>query len=232
LKRIFDASHQKGVLIDNETALEFFNIEINKRRIFFSEKMLQDFLLLGETHLPNYLNQRREFFNKQLKSKVFTEKSFQNLNIRNVPVNGIIDKIILNKEDDGEHIRVVDYKTGASKSERFASFARSKRGGSYFRQLLFYKLLVENSGNFRQKVKYAEIDFLSPDEKNIFPSKTISLHESDVEQMEKIVADTYENILNNKFSEACKKPTCKWCNFVKSQQAGDPLEEDETVSED
>jgi DNA helicase-2/ATP-dependent DNA helicase PcrA len=217
LKRIFELSVQKNELIGKEDALEIFKNEIDKRKIFFSEKTYNDLLFTAEVQLPEYLEQRKETFSKQLKSKVWTEKSFYNIRIRNVPVNGIIDKICFGKDADNDFLRIVDYKTGILKPDRFASFAKSKKGGAYFRQLLFYKLLVENSGTTDKKVKFAEIDFISPDDNNIFPSKTITLYEADCEKMEEIISEAYKNILNNNFSEACMKSTCKWCNFVKSQ---------------
>jgi RecB family exonuclease len=68
-------------------------------------------------------------------------------------LKGLIDRLDL-QHVDGAKVTVIDYKTGRPKTERDV---READGGSLFRQLAFYRLLIERSP---QMVGYEPVAFI------------------------------------------------------------------------
>lgn len=231
LKRIFDkAEKSPNKRIPPITELqEAFKQEMLKRRIQFSDKAYEDALSLGHQHLPHYYAQRIKLFNEQVAGGVWTEKPFRNVQYKGVPLTGIIDKVTFAKSPIGDrYLHVVDYKTGRLDNKRFKEpHTRNLLGGNYYRQLVFYKILLDASGIAPHPVKTAEIDYLTPNEQEIFPSKKMEIRPENVEHVGELIVKTYQNILDHKFSEGCNKVYCKWCNFVKKQKMPESFRDEE-----
>jgi DNA helicase-2/ATP-dependent DNA helicase PcrA len=231
LKRIFDkaANSASGRIPPVTELIEAFKQEMLNRRIQFSERAFDDAMDLGQEQLPLYYAQRIKLFNEQIKSGVWTEKPFGSVAYKSVPLTGIIDKVCFAKSQYGEpFIHVVDYKTGMLDNKRFAPATnRNLNGGNYYRQLVFYKILIESSGLTPLPIKSAEIDYLSPNEQDIFPCKSMEIKDKDVDIVGDLIVKTYNNIKAHNFSEGCNKRYCKWCNFVKKQQMPDSFRDEE-----
>ncbi len=231
LKRIFDQAEQtERKRIPPATELqEAFRQEMAIRRIQFNGQAFQDALNLGLEQLLRYYAQRIKLFNQQVKSGAWTEKPFRNVAYQGVPLTGIIDKVLFMKKGSSRYIHVVDYKTGRLETSRFVRpHTRNKKGGNYYRQLVFYKILLENSGLVSHKVRTAEIDYLSPNESDLFPSKTMEISTKDVELVGEMIVTTYKAIKAHKFGRGCNKKHCKWCNFVKKKQMPESFRNEET----
>jgi DNA helicase-2/ATP-dependent DNA helicase PcrA len=231
LKRIFDqaeASERKRIPPVTELT-EAFRQEMIMRRIQFNGKAFQDAIDLGLQQLPRYYAQRIKQFNEQIKGGVWTEKPFRNVEYKGVPLTGIIDKVVFVKDRGSRYIHVVDYKTGRLESSRFTRpHSRNLKGGNYYRQLVFYKILLENSGLVDRKVRSAEIDYLSPNETDLFPFKKMEISKKDVDLVGEMVTETYKAIKEHKFGQGCNKKYCKWCNFVKKKQMPESFRNEET----
>jgi DNA helicase-2/ATP-dependent DNA helicase PcrA len=81
-----------------------------------------------------------------------------------VPLRGKLDKL----EFDGRSVNVVDYKTGDPDKAKFKLQSPSDKdpvGGDYWRQAVFYKILVENYEKKGWRVVSTEFDFIEPDKK-------------------------------------------------------------------
>lgn len=172
---------------------------------------------LAQTQLRNYYQQRAEDWQQQIRRQtVWTERHFKQLVIEGVPVTGIVDKLVLHKENDVQFWNVIDYKTGKLQADRLAPPSPSNpNGGTYWRQLIFYKLLVESSGITLHPVRQAQIDYLTPNGNGVFEQKAIEISREDVEQFKAILKNTYRSIQQHEFTQGCGKRSCKWCNFVK-----------------
>ncbi len=212
-----------------EVFLDAFKDEMFKRSIQFSARAYDDALVFGMAQLPIYYEQRYIPFGGQLAEGVWTEKPFRTVAYKGVPLTGIIDKIcFVGKDSPMEQLHVVDYKTGKMEEKRFSPInSRNAKGGTYYRQLVFYKILIENSGLSNLQVKSAEIDYLSPDESSIFPNKKMYISDQDVVAVGNLIVETYDNIKEQRFSEGCNKTYCKWCNFVKNQLSPDSFRDEE-----
>ena len=118
-------------------------------------------------------------------------------------LSGKIDRII----DLGMgQCKVLDYKTGKpliswEESEPY----KKKKAANYERQLLYYKLLVENSRDFAGKLKVTKglLDFIEPK-----AGKVVSLEKEintiDVERLSKLIGIVYKRIMDLDFPDVSK----------------------------
>jgi DNA helicase-2/ATP-dependent DNA helicase PcrA len=189
-----------------------------------------------QQQMPAYYAQRSALMQNQVAdSTVQTERMFKLIEIEGVPISGVIDKMLLRKENGQTFWAITDYKTGKLQNERLqAPNEQNPLGGIYWRQLVFYKILVEQANFSPHGVKYAEIDYLSPNNKGVFEQKTITLNAQAVDFMKGLIKKTYQSIINHDFSQACRKPSCKWCAFVERVKPPDSFNNEiaETLDED
>ena len=149
--------------------------------------------------------------------KIITEKAIWNATCENVPIRGIVDKIELNTTSNS--IKIVDYKYSRYTKKKFSVAKKDTQiGGSYWRQLYFYKLLLDGSGLYTQRVENAAIDFLQTDSKGSFKQQEIVFEPEGLERMKSIVKDSYLAIKNQAFDKGCGKDSCNWCSFVKNNE--------------
>lgn len=219
----------KNVLPDILFVLDTFVVEMKKQRYHISQQAYKECLELGNRHLPMYYASRKASWSKTLQeATILTEKSLKNVEWQGIPMTGVVDKLLFLPSEYGLKLHVVDYKTGKLKEQRLQSPTEANPyGGTYWRQLIFYKILIDNSNIATNKVSSAEIDYLTPNEDNIFPSKTIYIENQEVLTVERIIKEVYTSILKHDFAEGCGKPTCKWCSFAKRNLTPDSFADEE-----
>lgn len=174
--------------------LEVFYLDFKKKWILESKEFLfskfeyylskaflspSDFEWLKEKWLlalEDYYN-RISWENREILS---LEHNFASENIvfSWVPITWKVDKIILNKTSD---LTLIDYKTWKYKSSNALKWLTSTWDANYFRQLLFYKILCENSKAFwKYKVWTLWIDFVADkDWKNLLLELNVTQDEID-----------------------------------------------------
>lgn len=218
LNRIFNFAIHKNEnqLPDIDFLLDIFNYEIKNQRVFLSNQVYKERLEMGQRHLPLYYKARKNAWNELLQeATVLTEKPLKNVEFKGVPMTGTIDKMLFLPHTHGKKVHVVDYKTGKLQDRRlYKPTPSNPYGGIYWRQLIFYKILLESSSLTSYKVRSAEIDYLSPNEEGIFPNKELIFNTKEVNMVKKMIEQTYQKITQHEFSEGCGEPTCKWCNFA------------------
>lgn len=218
LNRIFNFAIRKNdnQLPNIDTLLDYFSFEMKNQRIFLTNRTYKERLELGKRHLPLYYKARKDAWNNLLqKSTVLTEKSLRNVEFKGVPLTGTIDKLLYLPHTTGKKVHVVDYKTGKLQERRlYPPTKNNPYGGIYWRQLIFYKILIENSNLTSYKVRSAEIDYLTPNELGDFPSKSLNFELKEVNMVKKMVQQVYQNIMNHNFANGCGEEHCKWCNFA------------------
>lgn len=157
------------------------------------------------------------------KGKVFVESwvrapfsyNYQNKKME-IPLHGKLDATI----DEGDKISVYDYKTreamsvNAIKGET-VSASRQNRG-DYFRQLVFYKILLDESRRFKNKIVEPALVFVKPDKKGRCPIISLPIGKED----EKKVLTEIENLLDSVWSgklltQTCDDKDCEYCGFRK-----------------
>jgi len=125
----------------------------------------------------------------------------------------LIDKL----EFFGRDVNVVDYKTGSyenAKKKMDGPTEKDPNGGDYWRQAVFYKILIDNYKVNDWNVISTEFDFVEP-VKEVYTKSKIMILPQDVAFVTKQIETVYGKIMNQEFNTGCGKKDCSWCNFVK-----------------
>ena len=136
-----------------------------------------------------------------------------------VPIKGNLDKI----EFDGKNVTIIDYKTGKPKNSIEGSknkFIRptndQPNGGDYWRQAVFYKLLIDNDPTNDWEVVGAQFDFVEPISEGEYHREKVFITPDDVATVTEQVKTVYQKIQAHDFNTGCGKKECDWCHFVRS----------------
>ncbi len=165
----------------------------------------------GHEVLSNYYDKYLQSFNKI----VAIERNIRNVLVKDVPLKGKLDKL----EFDGKAVNVVDYKTGdpdKALPKLKGPSDKDPNGGDYWRQAVFYKILVDNYEQKDWKVVSTEFDFIEPDKKKNYRKEKVVITPADITTVTQQIVDTWEKIQNRDFYTGCGKEDCHWCNFVKT----------------
>jgi DNA helicase-2/ATP-dependent DNA helicase PcrA len=206
-----------------ETVVDDFISYMYRHRESFTKEEFERRMEYGKEVLEQYYTKRINGFNKI----VSVERNIRNVMVDGVPLKGKIDKM----EFDGHFVNVVDYKTGnpdnASKKLKNPTID-PPNGGDYWRQAVFYKLLIDNSEQGKYQVRSTEFDFSEPNAKKEIKSQKVEITKEDTDLVREQMVGVWEKIQNREFYKGCGKEDCHWCNFVKTNK----LEVTETEEED
>lgn len=193
-----------------EELLDDFNWHMKNNREAFTPEAFRRKTEYGEKILPAYYDYYIDKWNKI----IIAEKAIRNVTVQNVPINGKLDKL----EFDGKLVNVVDYKTGRYENARKKLVRPNEKepnGGDYWRQAVFYKILLDNDRTNDWKVVSTEFDFVEPvnDE---YKTEMVAINDEDITTVTQQIITTWQKIQNREFKTGCGKPDCEWCNFVKN----------------
>ncbi|MFY8128318.1 MAG: 3'-5' exonuclease, partial [Chitinophagaceae bacterium] len=199
------------------------------------QQFINDFLWYMQRHRENFTKEQYDrrieygieilanYYEKYIHqfAKIITpERRINNVVYNGVPLKGMIDKI----EFDGYNVNVVDYKTGSyekakkEKKEFDAPNDKNILGGNYWRQAVFYKILIDNYPTKSWKVISSEFDFVEPDDKKEYHKEKIIINPNDLDFVGKQITTVYQKIKNKEFYTGCGKENCRYCNFVKNNE--------------
>jgi len=118
---------------------------------------------------------------------------------------------------EGDHVRVIDYKTGKPKTRNDIEGNTSSSDGNYKRQLVFYKLLLDKEG--KRDMKDGVIQFIEPDDRGKMHREEFEIAPGEVKVIEKLVMDVAREILDLSFwNKGCHEPDCKYCELRKGMK--------------
>lgn len=195
--------------------------EMNANRESFTTANFDRRLYYGKDILTRYYqNYSNQILNEE---NVETELSFNNCEIDGVPIRGQIDKLTIN---EGK-VHVVDFKTGQHKYGKLKVSApislldnpsesnfEKRYGGDYWRQILFYKALIESDKSKSLEVISGEIDFIEPVDGE-YKKHKVAFNDEDYLFVRNQVKETYQRIQNLEFNKGCDDEQCFWCAFDK-----------------
>jgi len=193
---------------------EFFTKGMHIYRSHFNDEEYERLIHFGEKILTDYHADQLEKWFKVENFK--TEHKISNVEYQNVPIKGVIDKVEILKEQ----INVVDYKTGNpdnAKKKMYPPKKEDDNGGDYWRQIVFYKMLVDNDPKTSWVVQSGEINLIEPDKKNAFQQFKLVISQKDMDIVGEQLTRTYKSIKNHEFRVGCSDKDCVWCNFVKDR---------------
>lgn len=196
--------------------LSDFTWYLNRNRENFTAESYERALLYGEKILPPYYEKNIAQWNKV----VSVERNIRNVVVNGVPLKGKLDKL----EFSGRDVNVVDYKTGKYKNAKsklkaaniHAEKEADNLGGDYWRQAVFYKILVDNDPSNNWHVISTQFDFIEPDEEGAYHRDKIVISPDDIDIVKNQITESWQKIQNGEFKKGCGKPDCSYCNFVKN----------------
>lgn len=197
-----------------------FEWYMHRHRESFTKEQFDRRLEYGREVLSNYYDEYINSFNKI----VAIERNIRNVVINGVPIKGKLDKL----EFDGKSVNVVDYKTGDPDKgipKIKGPSDKEPNGGDYWRQGVFYKILVDNYEQKDWKVVSTEFDFIEPGKKKNYRKQKLVISPSDIETVNNQITSVWGKIQDREFYIGCGKEDCHWCNFVKSNKLSVALHE-------
>ncbi len=157
----------------------------------------------------------RSHFN--VTGEVFTEHSVKTIfegvydgQPIHIPIHGKLDAII----DNQNEILVFDYKTKQAMSVAAIKGETKNDDGNYFRQLVFYKMLLSQDPKWREKRITPALVFISPDSKGRCPTITLPITDSDISKIKEEIQSLIDSVWNGKIGNVkCNDNKCEWCGL-------------------
>jgi DNA helicase-2/ATP-dependent DNA helicase PcrA len=209
----------KNVFPLKEEFISDFNWFMHRHRESFTKEQFNRKLEYGEEVLTNYYQNYIHSFNKI----VALERNIKGVVVNGVPLKGKLDKL----EFNGKEVNVVDYKTGdvdKAKDKLKPPQEKIPNGGDYWRQAVFYKILLDNSNRDWIAVS-SEFDFIEPDKKKNYRKEKIYITLEDITTVKQQIKASWDKIQAHDFYTGCGKPDCHWCEFVKTNNMAVALHE-------
>lgn len=192
---------------------------LDRHRESFTKEQFARRKEYGQEILANYYDKYIHSFSKI----VAIERRIKTV-YKEVPIKGALDKL----EFDGKSVNVVDYKSGDPDKaipKIKGPSDKDPNGGDYWRQAVFYKILVDNYEQKDWKVVSTEFDFIEPDKKKNYRKEKLIITPADITTVSQQIVTTWEKIQNRDFYTGCGKEDCHWCSFVKTNNLAIALHE-------
>lgn len=204
---------QQDVFPEKEIFIEDFIWYMRRHRESFTKEQFDRRMEYGKDILANYYDQYILLWNKF----VVVERNIRNVVVNGVPLKGKLDKL----EFDGKMVNVVDYKTGDpdnAMKKLNPPDDKSPNGGDYWRQAVFYKILVDGYESRDWKVVSSEFDFIEPDKKKQYRKAKVVITDADITTVSQQIRTVWDKIQEHDFYTGCGDSDCHWCNFVKTNE--------------
>jgi len=205
-----------------------FIYHLQSEREIFTQESLARFLELGQDVMAKYYD--HYYADAPKGDFILTEYPLTKVVLNGIPLKGFTDKI----QFWGNDIVITDFKTGSVEKARdrgeFSKPGENKEiryGGNYWRQAVFYKILVDNLPGKNWKVLYTQFDFVEPGKNNEFVIERLNITNEDIQQVTQQIQKVWQKIQQHDFYTGCGKPQCEWCNFVRDNKLYLRLEEEE-----
>lgn len=163
--------------------------------------------LLGNA--PVVAKELENHFENIAKTEFWVEKPFRyQFDKEKIEINlhGRLDAII----EDNNEINVFDYKTKKSMSINAIMGETKNENGDYFRQLIFYKILLEN----KNKKINPYLVFVVPDIKNKCPIIYLETTKEDENKLIQNIESLLKSVWSEKLLDRkCNSKNCQFCNI-------------------
>jgi len=204
-----------------EVLIQHFKTGMKKYHSHFTQKEKELSLQRGDKLLNEYYEQYHSTWSLPRKYELeFDIKTEYN----GVPISGKLDQVSI--FDD--HLQVIDYKTGRYDSAKLKGpVGDEDLGGDYWRQIVFYKLLLFGDNRLNKPMRKGVMDFVEAQKDGRFQKREFEVEDFEIEIVGQQLKETYQKIKNHEFTEGCGEENCKWCNFVNENMKIDSLTTEE-----
>ncbi|MEN9598370.1 MAG: hypothetical protein RL596_681 [Bacteroidota bacterium] len=213
LDKFFKQMRVTNEFPDKPFMIKEFNWHIDRHRENFTKEQFKRRMEYGQEILSNYYDKYIGHWNKI----VSIEQTIRGVTVDGIPIKGKLDKL----EFDGKQVNVVDYKTGdpdKAKDKLKEPNDKEPNGGDYWRQAVFYKILVDHYEQKEWKAVSAEFDFIEPDKNKTYRKEKILITEASIQTVTEQIKTVWQKIQQRDFYTGCGKIDCKWCGFVKTNE--------------
>lgn len=205
---------------------EYFVQGMDKYRSHFTPKEFENYLKNGQNQLKAYYDTYQKEWLTPLDYKV--EHNIPLTEYQNVPISGKLDRVNIYSQ----HISVTDYKTGTYHSYKVQPpNDRNPEGGDYWRQIMFYRLLIDGDKKHNWNMREGTIDFVEM-QNDKFIQKSFAITHEYLDIVGSQLVNSYQQIKAHVFTPGCGEEDCKWCNFVARNMPVSSLISDEEIDID
>lgn len=211
-------SSSKQVFPESNELVKYFEINMFRNREAFTDKQFKNKLDQGRLILPAYYDHYVNTWNKV----VVTEFMVRGVEYNGIPITGVFDKI----EFDGHNANVVDYKTGnveRGKIKLKRPNDKDPLGGNYWRQLVFYKILMDAQKLKPWNMVSGEIDFIEMNKKDEFEKIRVEITDADKDFVTAQLTECYQRIMRMEFTTGCDSPDCAYCQFIRDNYRAEKI---------
>lgn len=186
---------QKKKLPPLDLFLNIFENSLLRQRL--NKNDFKEMLEKGRDELSFYYNNKKSEFN--IADRCEMDFKSQGVNISGADITGKLDRIHIDEKN--KIIEVYDYKTGKPfENWDIGDPYKKIRAWEYKNQLVFYKLLVENSRDFGGKysVNSGVIEFIKPEGNNLV-NLQLAIQSEDAARLSRLIQVIYKKIQNLDF---------------------------------
>ncbi|OHA87253.1 MAG: hypothetical protein A3A96_02175 [Candidatus Zambryskibacteria bacterium RIFCSPLOWO2_01_FULL_39_39] len=189
---------------------EYFNDSLLPK---FEKEAIQKELLenapIVVSELENHFGTQGEIYIEKWFETIFEHEKNKGEKI-NIKLHGKLDALI----EQENKLFVFDYKTTTGKSINEIKGDTKNSDGNYFRQLIFYKILLEENNKFKNKEIELALAFIKPDSKSRCPIISLEVSKSDVERVKREINSLLESVWSGSLlNQTCPDKNCEYCRF-------------------
>ncbi len=194
-----------------ENFVAFFHKGMDRTRSHYTQQEFDNLKVYGEECLKGYYDTYHMYWSNANHYKL--EYKIDLTQHEGVPIKGVIDRLSIFENS----VEVVDYKTGkyyyASKNMK-PPLGDEDIGGRYWRQIVFYKILLDADPKMSKPMQRGIMDFLEKDSNGDFKQKAFEVSDMEIEIVSEQLKESYKKIKNHDFENGCGEEDCRWCKFV------------------
>lgn len=185
---VYAHAKKNGKPCSEQDLITAFEKYITTRELMTSADR-EEYLHLGRNVIANYATSILQ----EQPIVLYSERQFK-ARLGDIPIKGKVDRIDA-LEPNGKAVRIIDYKTGTVYKTEDA--VRKKK--DLYRQLVFYKLLADNSDAFMYTAERFCLDFIgnADDSRRVID---IAVTQADAEQLAEVITKVWQKILNVDFT--------------------------------
>lgn len=185
--------------------LNSFDKEIVKKELF--------------NNIPKIAKSLYQHFNTNSDAKIYSEMpvktEFSTLvgeNRVSIPIHGKLDAII----EHAESIYVFDYKTTEAMSINKIKGDTKDSDGNYFRQLIFYKMLIASELKWRYKSIFPSLVFLNPDKSDNCSIVNLPIEKEDIDSVKSDIESLIKSVWTGDIVKSkCDDAECEFCGLFR-----------------
>lgn len=204
-----------NIKVDEEDVFEVFVETLNTQPLSDSE--YRDALKRGKEAIVGYFMAFSGTWGKSSQPEVSINGVSFEFEKGSEPIllKGKLDCMDLS--DNGRDVSIFDYKTSKPKSRNQILGDTKNASGNEYRQLIFYRLLVERYFEDRYKMKEGIISFVEADDKGRFHEERFEIPDEHLENLKVIIGNFAKDITSLSFwNRNCDEKDCEFCKLAEN----------------